>query len=179
MLCDIALDDDLATRFRVVVANDDATSLAGLLRDDRTLLGLSDAGAHASQLCDAVFATYLLEHWVRETGTLSLQKAIWRITGHPAAVFGIPGRGRVAPGYFADLVAFDPAAVGVEPMKRVWDLPAGADRLVARSHGLHKVWVNGELVGDGGKGGGPRAGRLIRDGGTSAGPAARPLNLHS
>jgi hypothetical protein len=51
-------------------------------------------------------------------------------------------------------------------MKRVWDLPAGADRLVARSHGLHKVWVNGELVGDGG----PRAGRLIRDGGTSAGP---------
>ena len=60
VLCDIALDDDLATRFRVVVANDDATSLAGLLRDDRTLLGLSDAGAHASQLCDAVFATYLL-----------------------------------------------------------------------------------------------------------------------
>ena len=56
-------------------------------------------------------------------------------------------------------------------MKRVWDLPAGADRLVARSHGLHKVWVNGELVGDGGKDGGPRAGRLIRDGGTSAGPA--------
>ena len=97
MLCDVALDDDLATRFRVVVANDDATSLAGLLHDDRTLLGLSDAGAHASQLCDAVFATYLLEHWVRETGTLSLEKAVWRITGHPAAVFGMPGRGLIAP----------------------------------------------------------------------------------
>ena len=171
VLCDVALDDDLSTRFRVVVANDDAASLAGLLRDDRTLLGLSDAGAHASQLCDAVFATYLLEHWVRETGTLSLEKAIWRITGHPAAVFGIPGRGRVAPGYFADLVAFDPAAVGVERMERVWDLPAGADRLVARSHGLHQVWVNGELTGDGH--GSPRAGRLIRDGGTAAGPAPR------
>ena len=160
-----------ATRFRVVVANDDAASLAGLLRDDRTLLGLSDAGAHASQLCDAVFSTYLLEHWVRETGTLSLEKAIWRITGHPASVFGIPGRGRVAPGYFADLVAFDPAAVGVERMERVWDLPAGADRLVARSHGLHQVWVNGELAGDGDSR--PRTGRLIRDGGTAAGPAPR------
>jgi N-acyl-D-aspartate/D-glutamate deacylase len=77
----------------------------------------------------------------------------------------------VAPGYFADLVAFDPATVGVEPMARVWDLPAGADRLVARSHGLHQVWVNGELVGDGGQG--PRPGRLIRDGGTAAGPAPR------
>jgi len=171
VLCDVALDDDLRTRFRVVVANDDATSLAGLLRDDRTLLGLSDAGAHASQLCDAVFATYLLEHWVRETGTLSLEKAIWRITGHPAAVFGIPGRGRVAPGYFADLVAFDPATVGVERMERVYDLPAGADRLIARSHGLHQVWVNGELAGHGY--GAPRVGRLIRDGGTSAGPAGR------
>ena len=108
--------------------------------------GLSDAGAHASQLCDAVFSTYLLEHWVRETGTLTLEQAVWRITGHPAAVFGIPGRGRVAPGYFADLVAFDPAAVGVERMERVYDLPAGADRLIARSHGLHQVWVNGELI---------------------------------
>jgi N-acyl-D-amino-acid deacylase len=170
LLCDVALDDDLATRFRVVVANDDAESLARLLQDDRTLLGLSDAGAHASQLCDAVFSTYLLEHWVRDTGTLSLEKAIWRITGHPAAVFGIPGRGRVAPGYFADLVAFDPAAVGVERMERVYDLPAGADRLIARSHGLHQVWVNGELVSDGNGSGRSRAGRLIRDGGTSAGP---------
>ena len=86
-------------------------------------------------------------------------------------MFGIPGRGRVAPGYFADLVAFDPAAVGVERMERVWDLPAGADRLVARSHGLHQVWVNGEPVSDNGKD--PRPGRLIRDGGTSAGPAPR------
>ena len=166
--CDVALDDDLATRFRVVVANDDADSLARLLQDDRTLLGLSDAGAHASQLCDAVFSTYLLEHWVRETGTLPLEKAVWRLTGHPAAVFGIPGRGRVAPGYYADLVAFDAAAVGVERMERVWDLPAGSDRLVARSRGLHKVWINGELAGDGADS--PRPGRLIRDGGTAAGP---------
>jgi hypothetical protein len=49
-------------------------------------------------------------------------------------------------------------------MERVWDQPAGADRLIARSHGLHKVWVNGQEASEGG----PRAGRLIRDGGTSA-----------
>lgn len=169
VLCDVALDDGLATRFRVVVANDDAESLAALLRDQRTLLGLSDAGAHASQLCDAVFSTYLLQHWVRETGVLSLEQAIWRLTGHPAAVFGLPGRGRVAPGCFADLVAFDPGTIAVERMERVYDLPAGADRLVARSRGIHHVWVNGRLRG--GTDHAPsaiRAGRLIRDGGTSA-----------
>jgi N-acyl-D-aspartate/D-glutamate deacylase len=96
-----------------------------ILTGERTLLGLSDAGAHASQLCDAVFSTHLLEHWVRETGTLPLEKAVWRLTGQSAAVFGVPGRGRVAPGYYADLVAFDPAAVRVERQERVWDLPAG------------------------------------------------------
>jgi N-acyl-D-amino-acid deacylase len=79
----------------------------------------------------------------------------------------------VAPGHYADLVAFDPAAVGVERMERVWDLPAGADRLVARSRGLHKVWINGELTGEGA--GSPRPGRLIRDGGTAADPAGKPV----
>jgi N-acyl-D-amino-acid deacylase len=74
-------------------------------------------------------------------------------------------RFRVAPGYAADLVAFDPATVRVEPMERAWDLPAGADRLIARSHGLHHVWVNGEPVTD--DSASPRPGRLIRDGGTS------------
>jgi N-acyl-D-aspartate/D-glutamate deacylase len=60
----------------------------------------------------------------------------------------------VAPGYYADLVAFDPAAVTVERQERVWDLPAGADRLVVRSRGLHRAWVNGVPSGDQG----PRTG---------------------
>jgi N-acyl-D-amino-acid deacylase len=166
ILCDVALDDDLQTRFRLVVANDDEAELAGLLRDPRSLLGLSDAGAHASQLCDAVFSTYLLEHWVRETGTLTLEQAIWRLTGQPAAVFGLPGRGRIAPGFFADLVAFDARKIGVEEMRRVRDLPAGADRLVATSRGIEHVWVNGVLSRSGSDDLPVRSGRLIRDGGT-------------
>jgi len=71
VMLDLALAEDLTTRFRFVVANEDEADLANVLRDERSLLGLSDAGAHASQLCDAVFSTYLLEHWVRDTGTLT------------------------------------------------------------------------------------------------------------
>ena len=168
VMCDVALDDHLHTRFRVVVANNDAQALGELLQDDRILLGLSDAGAHASQLCDAVFATHLLEHWVRDTGTLTLEKAIWRLTGHPAQVFGIEGRGRIAPGYFADLVAFDPDTIAVEPLRRVWDFPAGADRLVAGSRGLHRVWVNGEVIREGQQDLAVRPGRLLRSAGASS-----------
>src|SRR5262249_41368428 len=134
-MVDLALEDDLSTRFRFVLANDDQHDLAAVLTDDRSLLGLSDAGAHASQLCDAVFSTYPLQYWVRETGVLSLEKAVWRLTDHPGRVFRLPNRGRIERGFAADLVAFDPQAIAVEEMERVYDLPAGADRLVARSRG--------------------------------------------
>lgn len=143
LLLDVALEDDLTTRFRVVVLNDDEVQLAELLRDGRALLGLSDAGAHVSQLYDACFSTHLLGYWVREKSALSLEQAVWRLTTHPADVFGIPQRGRIQPGYMADLVAFDPDTVGVLEAERVHDLPGGADRLIAPSVGIEHIWVNG------------------------------------
>src|SRR5205085_554494 len=83
------------------------------------VLGLSDAGAHASQLCDACFSTHLLSHWTREKGVLSLEQAVWRLTGQPAQIFGIADRGVVKEGLAADLVAFDPDTVGVTALEAV------------------------------------------------------------
>jgi N-acyl-D-aspartate/D-glutamate deacylase len=146
-----------------VLGNEDEAQVAALLQQPDTLLGLSDAGAHASQLCDACYSTYLLGYWVRQQRCLSLEAAVWRLTGQPADVFRIRGRGRIAPGYAADLVAFDPDTVGVEPLERVWDLPAGADRLIARSRGVESMWVNGERTRAAGvELDGVRPGRLLR-----------------
>jgi N-acyl-D-amino-acid deacylase len=159
----LALEERLETRFRVVMTNDDDDQIGWLLQQDRFLLGLSDAGAHATQLCDANYATYLLGYWVRERGALSLEKAVWRLTGHPAAVFGIADRGRIAPGAAADLVAFDPERVEAAPLERVWDFPGDSDRLVSRSRGIHRVWVNGTtVVRDGELVAGARPGCIIR-----------------
>jgi hypothetical protein len=68
LMLDLALSDAGTTRYRVVLENEGDDELADLLADKRTLLGLSDAGAHASQLCDACYSTHLLGHWVRERG---------------------------------------------------------------------------------------------------------------
>jgi N-acyl-D-amino-acid deacylase len=146
LLCDLAVADELRTRFRIILSNDDQAMLAVLLRDKRTLLGLSDAGAHASQLCDAGFSTFLLQHWVRETAVLSVESAVWRVSGHPASVLRLADRGRIAGGCYADLVAFDPDTIGVRPLERRYDLPTGASRLVAGSDGIEHVWVNGIAV---------------------------------
>jgi N-acyl-D-amino-acid deacylase len=163
LMLDLALADGMATRFRVVLENDADDETGALLADKRTLLGLSDAGAHASQLCDACYSTDLLGRWVRELKALSLEEAVWRLTGHPARAFRIASRGLVHEGYFADLVAFDPATIGAGALERVYDQPGGADRLIARSTGVTHMWVNGVATRyDGADVAGAAAGQVLR-----------------
>lgn len=53
----------------------------------------------------------LLGHYVRERKILPLEEAIRKITSAPADRMRLEGRGRIVPGAFADLVAFDPDTV--------------------------------------------------------------------
>jgi N-acyl-D-aspartate/D-glutamate deacylase len=146
LLLDLSLEEDLGTRFKVILGNDDEGELSELIRDPRCLLAVSDGGAHVSQLCDARYPTHFLRRWVRERAEVTLEEAIWRMTGHPASVFGIVDRGLVRVGYHADLVAFDPDTVTDQPPTRVYDLPANGDRLIAGADGIHGVWVNGDRI---------------------------------
>ena len=143
VMVELSLEEQLHTRFRAVLNNYDAEEIGTLLRDRRTVLAVSDAGAHVSQLCDAPFSTRLLSIWVRERQAIPLEFAIWRLTSQPAHVFRIPQRGAIREGYWADLVAFDPDTVAATENVRVHDLPGGADRLLSRSIRISDVWVNG------------------------------------
>jgi N-acyl-D-aspartate/D-glutamate deacylase len=147
MMCELALTEDLATRFRAYIANDDAGAVAHLLTHEQTALGLSDAGAHVDQLCDAPLATDLLARWVREREVLSLPHAVRKLTGEAADLFGFVGRGYLREGYAADVCVFDPATVGPGPTRRVRDFPADAERLTAEEPtGVRHVLVNGTPI---------------------------------
>jgi len=117
-MLDLALSDAGTTRYRVVLENEGDDELADLLADKQTLLGLSHADAHASQLCDACYSTHLLGHWVRERGALPLHEAVWKLTGQPRQAFWLLERGLFQPGLAADLVAFDPDTVGTTAVER-------------------------------------------------------------
>jgi N-acyl-D-aspartate/D-glutamate deacylase len=110
------------------------------------MLGLSDAGAHASQLCDACMPTHLLARWVRDRGALSVEAAVRLLTSRSADVFGIPDRGRLAEGLAADVTVFDLERVDCSPLRRVRDLPTGADRLVSDASGVEAVIVGGTPI---------------------------------
>lgn len=169
---DLALATDLAAHFRMAVMNYDEAEVAELLTSGDTVLGLSDAGAHANQLCDACFSTHLLGHWVRERGVLPLGEAVRMLTSRAADVVGITDRGRLGVGRPADVVVFDPETVGASGLRRVRDLPAGADRLVADATGIEAVVVNGTLLRERGRDTvdpqGALPGRLLRNGAARA-----------
>src|SRR5580658_7884039 len=124
VILDISLDDHLDTRFWSVLANDDAEGIAWLLPRDNVLLGLADSGAHVSQLCDACFATDLLGTWVRDRQVMPLERAVHKLTGEPATVYGLADRGTVEVGKAADLCVFDPDTVAPGPLRRLHDFPA-------------------------------------------------------
>jgi N-acyl-D-amino-acid deacylase len=147
VMCEIAVEEDLATRFRAYIANDDEADVRELLTKDRVVLGLGDAGAHVDQLCDAPLYTDLLGRWVRERELMPLEKAVRKLSGEAADVFGFEKRGYLREGYWADVCVFDPETVDPGPLRRVRDFPANAERLTAdQPRGVRHVLVNGTPI---------------------------------
>jgi N-acyl-D-aspartate/D-glutamate deacylase len=146
-MVEVAFSEDLGTRFRQIVANDDDELIAQLLRADGMMLGLADSGAHVSQLCDACLPTDLLGNWVRDRGALSLERAVHKLTAEPARIFGLRERGELREGMKADVAVFDPDVVAPGPLRRVRDFPANGERLVADApSGIAHVLVNGTPI---------------------------------
>ena len=143
---DLALADDLKTRFTVAIMNTDAAAVAEIFTHPIALIGLADAGAHLTLFCEAGQTSRLLGHWVRERKALSLEEAVRRITSMPADVFGFEDRGRLRPGLAADLVVFDPETIAADEPELIHDLPDGGPRLVQRAHGIAWSFVNGGAV---------------------------------
>ncbi len=102
---DLALEDDLNIQYTMQQYHEEG--IQRLISDPRTMIGLSDGGAHVNMLCDAGYCTYLLGTWVRERQAMTLENAIKRITSEPADFFGIKDRGRLKVGLPADIAIFD------------------------------------------------------------------------
>jgi N-acyl-D-amino-acid deacylase len=93
--------------------------------------------------------------FVRQRKTLEIADAVRRMTALPAAIFGLEGRGTIAPGNFADLVVFDE--------EHVIDR-ATYEQPFAYPEGIVHVYVNGRAAVRSGEATRERAGRVLRGG---------------
>lgn len=164
VMLDLALAEGLQTLFTAQLRNTDPEAVGRIVADEHAHVALSDAGAHLTFLSDVGYGLHMLGYWSREQRALSLERAVYKLCGHPAELFGFSDRGRLAPGLAADLMLFDPERVGRTRPERRFDLPTGASRLRGGALGVHGVWVNGARVVDesGLLADPPRAGRLLR-----------------
>ncbi|MFI8455078.1 amidohydrolase family protein [Kitasatospora sp. NPDC085464] len=117
-------------------------------------------GARPHPRAWGTFPRYL-GHYSRDSGVLTLEEAVARMTGRPAARLGLHRRGRIAPGHHADLVLLDP--------ERVRDT-ATFEHPRRPPEGIEAVYVNGAAVVRQGRTTGARPGRALRrtDRGTRA-----------
>jgi len=158
---DLALEDDLNIQYTMQQYHEEG--IKRLISDPRTMIGLSDGGAHVNMLCDAGYCTYLLGHWVREKQALTLEQGVKRLTTEPADFFGIKDRGRLKKGLAADVAIFDPEKVGSAKRAQMRsDLPGGGKRLVMPSQGIEYTVVNGQLLYERGKHSGAMPGTVLR-----------------
>jgi len=160
---DLGLEDNLNIEYIIVMFNGNDDLIPELINDPRTMVGLSDGGAHVDMLCDTGYCTYLLGTWVREKEAMSLEYAVQRLTSEPANFFGLRDRGRLSVGAAADIVLFDYNTVGSgrRPEMR-YDLPGSGRRLVMPARGIHSTIVNGVVLYDQQKHTGALPGQVLR-----------------
>ena len=158
---DLAVEDDLNLQYIMQQYHEEG--IQQLITDPRTLIGLSDGGAHVDMLCDAGYTTYLLGNWVRNREAMTLEFAVKRITSEPANFFGIRERGQLKQGWKADITIFDYKTVNsARRAKMAYDLPGGGRRLVMPAEGIEYTIVNGRMSYEHGKQSGALAGEVMR-----------------
>ncbi len=131
----------------------EATAIASLRHP--AVMVSSDGVYHGPRPHPRGFGTFprVLRRFVRETGSVTLSQAIWKMSGIPAARYGLRDRGRIEVGAAADLVVFDPATVADRSTYEEPRLPPV---------GIDAVIVNGQVAARDGRATGIRAGRVLR-----------------
>jgi N-acyl-D-aspartate/D-glutamate deacylase len=144
-----------------------------MMKNPNTLFGLSDGGAHVGAICDVSVPTYMLTHWCRDRTRgeqLTLPFVVRSQTRDTAEAVGLLDRGVVAIGYKADLNIIDMARLQLRPPHMIYDLPAGARRLMQEAEGYVATIVSGTVVYREGQPTGALPGKLVR--GAQTAPAA-------
>jgi len=162
---DLALEDNLALDYMIPLLDMNEERVAKKFSDPRTLIGISDGGAHVDMLCNAGYPSYLLGTFVRDKQALTLEHAIKRITSEPAQFFGLTDRGLLRTGMAADITLFDLNTISSPERPEIrHDLPGGGRRLVTQAEGIQYTIVNGHVLYEGRRHSGILPGQVLRAG---------------
>ncbi|HVH19361.1 MAG TPA: amidohydrolase family protein [Myxococcota bacterium] len=146
-MLDLSLEEDLGVHFLAAsMGHEDSSRIGPILANELVHVGASDAGAHIQSFATYGDTGYLFSEFVRKGGHLSLEHAVKKITGDTARIWNLPNRGLLRPGQAADVVVFDPDAIGRGAELPARDMPEGGMRYVRSASGVDTVVVNGRVT---------------------------------
>lgn len=167
-MLDLALAEDLATRFRwenKTPAWEDGVRES--MHHPSMLMGVSDGGAHLDRDDGADWSSYFLRFWVLDRQAWTLEEGVRQLTQVPAALAGLGDRGMLLPGFAADLMIFDPETVGPGTKRLIHDMPGNEARFSARPAGFRATIVGGVPIVEDGELTGALPGRVLRPNGAA------------
>jgi N-acyl-D-aspartate/D-glutamate deacylase len=174
VLADWMLENDLAAGIvSQGIANGDPAGVGPLFRHRAGIVGASDAGAHLQMMCAAGDSTLLLTTHVRDRGDISLEHAVWQLTGRQAELFGFGGRGVIAAGNTADVTVFALDELHWLPDVFVDDVPTGGGRLRRPEGGYRYTMAGGVITQEMGKLTGARPAGVLKRVNQPAAPRRR------
>jgi len=136
-----------------------------MMRDEISVIGLGDGGAHCSMICDASWPAFMLQHWVRDRtrgARIALETAVKMMSKEGADLYGLGDRGTLEVGKRGDLNIIDLDSVELLLPEVISDLPTGASRIVQRANGIKVTVCKGEVTFRDGEPTGARPGGVIR-----------------
>ena len=166
-LADVIYDALLESEGRAILCaygssvRDTLARASGLIGEDNMIVALGDGGAHYAMICDAAYPTYMLANRLGRQG-LDLPRLVKSLTSQPAESVGLLDRGRIAPGYKADINILDPERIVLHRPQIQADLPAGGKRLRQEADGYVATLVSGTVTYRDGVPTGALPGKLVR-----------------
>lgn len=147
VMIDLSLEEDLDAHFLAAnMGHNDDNRVGALLAHPQVHVGASDGGAHILSFSTYGDTGYLFSQFVRQTGALSLEGAVKKITSDTASIWGLEGRGLLQKGYAADITIFNPAEIDRGAEYFIQDVPGDGSRYVRDAKGIDTVIVGGAIA---------------------------------
>jgi len=146
-LISVSVEHDLDVAFVAASrGHDDTDRIGPMLAHPLMHIGASDGGAHLNSFATYGDTGYLFSEFVRNSGAMTLQSAVKKITADTADIWGLKDRGRLKPGMAGDVVVFDPMTIARGDERPAFDMPGDGMRYVRDAIGIRAVMVNGEMA---------------------------------
>jgi N-acyl-D-amino-acid deacylase len=139
----------------------DEPTIKTLVSDPYALSCPNDTGAHLQLFEGGGQSLYLLTHYVRDTGQISIEDAVHSLTGRQTECFGMADRGVIEVGRAADINVFALNEIEMHPEEKAYDVPGGSWRFVRKPAGFRATLVKGTPIFLDGKATGERPGRAF------------------